>query len=73
MPTYVYETLPSNGEAPERFELRQSMKDAPLTRHPERDVPVRRVIMGGTGVMGSAGGGQTSSGGNCGVSCGCHG
>ncbi len=73
MPTYVYETLPAEGEAPQRFEVRQSMTEKPLTHHPDNGVPVRRVIIGGTGVMGGAAAAGTSSGGGCGVSCGCHG
>ncbi len=45
MPIYVYETIPAAPDlAPERFELRQSMADAPLTTHPESGVPVRRVL-----------------------------
>ena len=53
MATYVYETVPQKpGECAERFELVQSMKDAPLTRHPEDGRPVRRVISGGYGLMG---------------------
>jgi predicted nucleic acid-binding Zn ribbon protein len=48
MPIYVYETVPTAaGEAPERFEVRQSMSEAPLTEHPEKPVPVRRVLSGG--------------------------
>ena len=48
MPIYVYETIPSASDAaPERFELRQSMAEAPLTMHPESGVPVRRVLSGG--------------------------
>lgn len=47
MPTYVYETIPAPGELPERFEVRQSMSEAPLAMHPERDIPVRRVLSGG--------------------------
>lgn len=48
MPIYVYETVPTTaGELPERFELRQSMQEAPLTTHPEKGVPVRRVLSGG--------------------------
>jgi predicted nucleic acid-binding Zn ribbon protein len=48
MPIYVYETIPSAPDAaPERFELRQSMAEAPLTMHPESGVPVRRVLSGG--------------------------
>lgn len=49
MPTYVYETIPQAGEAVERFEVEQRMSDAPLTIHPEKNVPVRRVIVGGSG------------------------
>jgi len=50
MATYLYETIPqSEGELPERFEMSQSMKDAPLTHHPETGKPVRRVITGGFG------------------------
>ncbi|MCE2901659.1 MAG: FmdB family zinc ribbon protein [Gemmatimonas sp.] len=48
MPIYVYETVPAAaGEASERFELRQSMHEAPLTEHPDTRVPVRRVLSGG--------------------------
>lgn len=44
MPIYVYEIL-CNGEASgETFEWVQSIKDAPLTVHPETGEPVRRVI-----------------------------
>ena len=33
MTTYVYETIPQKpGAEPRRFEVRQSMADAPLTR-----------------------------------------
>lgn len=56
MPTYVYETVPrQSGEAPRRFEVVQSMKDAPLTRHPDTGEPIRRVISGGFGYMEKAG------------------
>jgi predicted nucleic acid-binding Zn ribbon protein len=48
MPTYIYETIPAfPDERPERFEVRQSMMDPPLKRHPETGVPVRRIITGG--------------------------
>jgi hypothetical protein len=53
MATYVYETIPRQpGEAPQRFEVVQSMKDAPLARHPDTGEPVRRIISGGFGLMG---------------------
>jgi predicted nucleic acid-binding Zn ribbon protein len=52
MPIYVYETVPAS--APEhahvhadRFEVRQSMHDAPLSQHPSTGAPVRRVLSGG--------------------------
>ncbi len=45
MPVYVYEVIPADGSAGERFEVVQSMKDAPLSTHPETGQPVRRVIL----------------------------
>ena len=36
MTTYVYETIPAKeGDFVDYFEIKQSMKDAPLTQHPE--------------------------------------
>jgi predicted nucleic acid-binding Zn ribbon protein len=53
MATYVYESIPQRpGEPPRRFEVVQSMKDSPLQRHPDTGEPVRRVVMGGFGLMG---------------------
>ncbi|MDI1320381.1 MAG: zinc ribbon domain-containing protein [bacterium] len=53
MATYVYETIPrAAGDTPRRFEVVQSMKDAPLQAHPETGEPVKRVITGGYGLMG---------------------
>jgi predicted nucleic acid-binding Zn ribbon protein len=53
MATYIYETLPQHpGDLPQRFEVIQSMKDAPLARHPDTGEPVRRVITGGYGLIG---------------------
>ncbi len=79
MPTYVYETIPRNpDEAPERFELLQSMRDAPLEEHPETGAPVKRVITGGFGYMKHSSGAPAPSpapsgrGGCCGGACGCH-
>jgi predicted nucleic acid-binding Zn ribbon protein len=52
MPTYLYETVPaSTADTTERFEMKQSFSDAPLTVHPETGAPVRRVISGGIGLM----------------------
>ena len=73
MPIYTYETIPRDpGAEPVRFELRQSMRDDPLKEHPETGEPVRRVITGGYGIMGSSrtSGGTTGAGGH-GSSCGC--
>lgn len=50
MATYIYETIPPNkGQKPRRFEVQQSMKDAPLKKDPETGLPVKRVITGGSG------------------------
>ncbi len=66
MTTYVYETIPSKaGAKPKYFEIKQSMKDAPLTKHPETGEPIRRVVLGGFGTLSSKGGSDSSSG------CGC--
>ncbi|MCU0782211.1 MAG: zinc ribbon domain-containing protein [Akkermansiaceae bacterium] len=75
MPTYLYETLPADpAEAPVRFEVKQSMNDAPLKTHPETGVPVRRVLVGGFAPMGlakhSARSAPAPSGGHPG-GCGC--
>ena len=41
MPTYVYETIPRKpGQKPRSFEVKQSMHDAALTKHPETGEPV---------------------------------
>jgi predicted nucleic acid-binding Zn ribbon protein len=74
MPIYVYETT---GKKPRRFELKQSMNDAPLKHDPETGEPVRRVISGGYGFIekgkpGAAPMAGKSSGGSCGSGCGCH-
>lgn len=72
MPTYIYETIPTKkGQKAEQFELQQSMKDAPLTQHPETGEPVRRLISGGYGFVGSGAKDAPSHGGSCGSGCGC--
>jgi hypothetical protein len=45
MVTYVYETLPRPGKTVQRFEILQSIKDAPLTKHPKTGVAIRRCIV----------------------------
>ena len=76
MAVYVYETVPSKkGEPVRTYEIRQSMKDAALTKHPETGEAIRRVITGGLGIMTSskrAPAPRVSSGGHCcGGGCGC--
>jgi predicted nucleic acid-binding Zn ribbon protein len=52
MATYIYETVPDSPEVPvRRFEIKQSMKEAPLTKDPQTGQKVRRVIAGGFGFM----------------------
>lgn len=74
MPTYIYETIPPNRrKKPRRFEVNQSMLDAPLTKDPETGEPVRRVITGGLEIpRGSQSAGEPPSGCCGGGSCGCH-
>jgi predicted nucleic acid-binding Zn ribbon protein len=76
MAIYVYETIPAGAEATVKtYEIRQSMKDAALTQHPETGEPIRRVITGGLGIMTSSKGApapRPPSGGCCGGGCGCH-
>lgn len=54
MPTYVYEILDRKGRPTGKtFELTQSIKDDPITTHPETGAPVRRAIVApviGTGM-----------------------
>lgn len=71
MTTYVYETIPQKpGAKPKRFEVQQSMKDAPLTQHPETGEPVRRVIAGGFGFIAQKSAPPAQP---CGSQCGCFG
>ena len=75
MATYVYETIPrQDGDNPRRFEVVQSMKDAPLTRHPDTGEPVRRVISGGFGFMDKAGPNSSPAAvaAACAPGCACH-
>ena len=43
MPTYVYQVITDDGSEGAVFEYVQSMRDEPLTKHPETGEPVRRV------------------------------
>ena len=65
MTTYVYQTIPEDDhEEPEYFEVKQSMKDEPLTNHPETGVLVKRVILGGYSPK-LRSGGDSSPGSSC--------
>jgi predicted nucleic acid-binding Zn ribbon protein len=74
MATYIYETIPRQpGEEPQRFEVIQSMKDAPLTCHPDTGEPARRVVTGGYGFMGVGAKGAPAPRATRGGGCGCGG
>ena len=47
MVTYVYEPLPRAGKAVRRYELQQSIKAAPLKKHPKTGEAIRRCIVVG--------------------------
>ena len=76
MTTYVYETIPAkSGGKPRYFELKQSMNAKPFTKHPETGEPIRRVLLGGFGVLSSKPTSKATSGtsgSSCGPGCGCH-
>jgi len=72
MTTYVYETIPQKpGAEPRRFEVRQSMSEPALTRHPETGEPVRRVIAGGYGFIAQKSAPPPTA--PCGNACACFG
>lgn len=53
MPTYIYETIPSDSDSqPRRFEVFQRMTDSALEFDPETGDRVKRVITGGQGIKG---------------------
>ena len=67
MTTYVYETMPTDkNEPPKLYEIQQSMQEAALTKHPETGEPIRRVVLGGYGLMTPDKGNES-----CGPGCGC--
>ena len=75
MTTYVYETIPQTPhEKPKYFEFKQSMNDTPLTRHPDTGEAIRRVVLGGFGVLSNAKNTPSPSRArpSCGPGCGCH-
>ena len=52
MATYIYETIPNKPKIkPRRFEVEQKMSDPALKTDPQTGLPVRRVIVGGSGLI----------------------
>jgi predicted nucleic acid-binding Zn ribbon protein len=52
MATYVYETIPQKkGEKPRQFEVQQGMSEPALTHEPKTGVPVKRLIVVGSGFI----------------------
>ena len=75
MATYVYETIPQSfAETFIQFEVVQSMKVVPLATYLEIGQPVRRVVMGGYGLI--SGRDKTSPRSSpvaaCSPGCACH-
>ncbi len=51
MPTYVYETIPTDeNTVPRKFEMFQRMSDEALKVDPDTGFEVKRVITGGIGL-----------------------
>lgn len=70
MPTYAYETIPQQpGEASERFEVKQSMRDEALKTQPGTERPVRRIISGGLAIPKKMSGSVASPDGDCCPTC----
>ncbi|MEM9444701.1 MAG: zinc ribbon domain-containing protein [Verrucomicrobiota bacterium] len=64
MPIYTYETIPKKAsEKPIRYEIKQSMTEDALSKHPETGQRIRRVITGGFFTSSSKSG--SSSHGKC--------
>jgi len=77
MTTYIYETLPAKkGEKVRHYEIRQSMKEPALSVHPETGEAIRRVVVGGYGILKSAQpaprAASPTGGHSCGSGCCCH-
>lgn len=52
MATYIYETIPKNPKnKPRRFEVEQKMSEPAFKKDPKTGEPVRRVIVGGSGLV----------------------
>ena len=70
--TYLYETIPAReGDEVKRYEIKQSIHDDALTTHPETGEPIRRVILGGWGLVTGKSSAPSSGGGGCTPGGGC--
>ncbi len=73
MTTYVYESVAKkSGGKPRYYEIKQSMKDSPLTKHPETGEEIRRVMVGGFGAISPKGGAEKPAAHRHSSGCGCH-
>jgi predicted nucleic acid-binding Zn ribbon protein len=68
MPVYVYrivrpQTSGDSNDAPATFEVRQSIHDPPLTKHPETGEPVERVLFPPMIARGAVGNSQLANAG----------
>lgn len=71
MTTYVYETIPQKPGGKSRYyEIKQNMSDPPLTKHPETGETIRRVVLGGFGVLSSSPKKSAAQADNAGGCCG---
>jgi hypothetical protein len=65
--TYLYEIIPAReGDKVKQYEIKQGANEASLTKHPETGEPIRRVILGGWGLVTSKASSGSSSRGGCG-------
>jgi hypothetical protein len=65
--TYLYETIPATeGDEVKHYEIKQSIHDTALTQHPETGESIRRIILGGWGLLTPKSGSENSSQGACG-------
>ena len=73
MPIYVYESILQDPDGkPRYFEFLQDMSDKPYAKHPETGEPIRRVMLGGFGVL-TGRNPDRNSGSCCGSGSGCCG
>ena len=60
MPTFIYESVPESCcQEPEHYEIEQEADAVPLTHHPETNVPIKRVVIGGQALVKAGGEGKS--------------